>query len=202
MTTTTTTPARDIVRHHVGRRTRITSGEMRAILLALPLDLAAVSTIAARDDEGRLHLPTGWVEPTRATPTCAPGECVGHDEIYCGILHRRTDGRCDCLCHVPPSMRPLAETPEQLASREREAVADAWSRACTGITVISVWGPRGDEYPGGIRFDMPGSMHPLQHADLMFVAARLGDYDHDQIGLMRRKAHRVLIISDAHGEEA
>lgn len=192
----TTTPIRDIVRHAVGRRTRITTEEMRDILLALPLDLAMVSTIAGRSADGHLHLPTGWVEPMLATPTCAPGECAPHDATRCGILHRRINGSCSCLCHVPPSMRPVAETPDQLAAREREAVAAAWVRACTGITVISVWGPRGDEHPGGIRYDEPGAMHPMQHADLMFVAARLGDYDHNQIGQMRQQADRVLIVTE------
>lgn len=69
-----------------------------------------------------------------------------------------------------------------------------WERACRGITVISVQSDA-PSYHGQIRYDEPGSMAPLQRATLMFVAEALGDYEYDQIGQMRRRADRVLIVT-------
>ena len=123
----------DIVRQHVGRRSRITRTEMRAILHSLA--------------HAGLDLANPYVSDT-----------LGGD------------------------------------------AADAWVRACRDIRVISV-DARGLR-DGYVRYDEPGSMHPMQRAELMFVSAALGDYDYDQIGQMRRHADRVLIVQDNEAEDA
>ena len=74
---------------------------------------------------------------------------------------------------------------------ERRAVATAWERACRDITCISVMHDRDGI---GVRYDEPGSMHPMQQAELIFVAEALGGYEYDQIGQMRRHAKRLLIV--------
>ncbi|MGH8519852.1 MAG: hypothetical protein ACREU9_00100 [Gammaproteobacteria bacterium] len=72
--------------------------------------------------------------------------------------------------------------------------ARKWANACTGINCISVC-DYGAEHGFGMRYDDPGSMHPLHHAVIMFVPAELGGYEYDQIGQMRRRADRVLVVS-------
>lgn len=70
----------------------------------------------------------------------------------------------------------------------------AWERACRGITVVSV-DARGSMRDGYVRYDEPGSMHPMQCAELLFAPAALREYEHDQIGQLRRHAERVLLVS-------
>lgn len=157
----------DTVRHLVGRRSIISRDEMVAILVALDLPPEA-STIAGRSADGTLHVGDGWVDPVR-------------------------EDRPD----VPPSARPI----DRPATRAAEvgATARTWAAMCEGITCVSVlpgsyW--LGDALTEGltVHHDTPGSMHPLQVADLMFCPAALGGYEYDQIGQMRRHARRLLIV--------
>jgi hypothetical protein len=69
-----------------------------------------------------------------------------------------------------------------------------WANSCTDITVISVMA-HGCTPHGQIRYDQPGSMAPMLHAELIFVSVDLGSYEYDQIGQMRRHADRLLIVS-------
>lgn len=79
------------------------------------------------------------------------------------------------------------------AEDEGRAIAIAWANMCRGITTVSVLCLTGGAI---MRYDEPGSMHPRQSAALLFVPAALGGYDYDQIGQLRRRAERVLIVSD------
>ncbi|HMJ13398.1 MAG TPA: hypothetical protein VK524_18395 [Polyangiaceae bacterium] len=77
---------------------------------------------------------------------------------------------------------------------EAAATAQAWAELCTGITCVSVLPTSyyvGDELRVGlgVRHDEPGSMHPEQQAELMFVPASLGD-----LSYVRGKAARVLVV--------
>lgn len=72
--------------------------------------------------------------------------------------------------------------------------AHAWAKACRGITCISV-DSRGLR-DGQVRYDEPGRMHPMQHAELLFAPESLGRYEYDQIGQLRRHAARVLVVRD------
>lgn len=120
----------DTVRRHVGRRPRITRGEMIAILADLAGD--------------GLGLDNGWGGPD----------------------------------------------------------ADGWANMCRGITVVSVLedgqaftARAASSNPGSIRYDDPGSMHPMLRAAVMFAPADLADMPYDQIGQLRRRAGRVLIVT-------
>lgn len=73
--------------------------------------------------------------------------------------------------------------------------ARAWANACRRITVISVK-PSGAVPHGDVRFDDPGQMAPRQRAAIMFAPAGLEGVEYDQIGQLRRKAQRVLIVKD------
>jgi len=92
---------------------------------------------------------------------------------------------------MPPSARSIDTA--ATAEAERRATARAWERMCDDICCISVF-PPSPGYAGCIRYDETGRMAPTQHATLMFVHERLGDYEYDQIGQMRRRAERVLIV--------
>lgn len=78
-----------------------------------------------------------------------------------------------------------------------EAIARAIANAPHGITLLSLGGQVRD-----IQYDQPGSMHPMQHAELSFVSEDLarGDYDpSEQSGgtmeYLRRHAARVIIVT-------
>lgn len=136
--TTTTSTTLDIVRQHVGRRSRITRDEMAAILSAL--------------GSAGLRLSNGYV-------------------------HETTLGVADA--------------------------ARTWAAMCRDITCISVMDARGGSLrDGDVRYDEPGSMHPLQRVEVTFVPAALGRYEYDQIGQMRRHAVRVLIVREDDEEGA
>lgn len=79
---------------------------------------------------------------------------------------------------------------------ERRATACAWANMCHGITTVSVC-YHGTEHGHGVRYDQPGSMHPMHHCPLMFVPKELADHEYDQIGQLRRKADRLLVVSGA-----
>lgn len=76
---------------------------------------------------------------------------------------------------------------------EPRAIASTWANMCCGIVTVSVL-----REPDGasMRYDDPGAMHPMQRAALLFAPASLRHYDYDQIGQLRRRAERVLIVSD------
>ncbi|CAN5488561.1 hypothetical protein BH23ACI1_BH23ACI1_33350 [soil metagenome] len=93
---------------------------------------------------------------------------------------------------VPPSMRTIDRAATD--QREREATARAWARACTRITCVSIIEHDGQVVE--VRHDEPGSMHPLQYAEVLFAPAALGGYDYDQIGQLRRYADRVLVVDE------
>lgn len=80
------------------------------------------------------------------------------------------------------------QSPAQIAR-----AAHYWARMCRDITCISVMAS-GCTPHGQVRYDQPGSMAPMQHADLMFVSERLRGYEYDPIGYLRRHADRVLIV--------
>lgn len=124
--TTTTSQTLDIVRQHVGRRSRITRAEMRAILVSLEARGLSLANAYIRDTLG------------------------------------------------------------QQAPR-------AWERACHGITCISV-DARGSLRDGQVRYDEPGSMHPQQHAELLFVAAAAAER-RATLAYLRAHADRVLVVS-------
>ena len=71
---------------------------------------------------------------------------------------------------------------------------EAWAQLCTGITCISVW-PDGE--PGAcVRYDEPGRMHPLHDAPLIFAPGALESMEYDQIGQLREKCDRVIVVMD------
>lgn len=78
-------------------------------------------------------------------------------------------------------------------------LARRWAGCCQGITVISVLAdddpaePRlASSNPGSIRFDDPGSMHPLLRATVMFAPERVGE---DSVQWLRARASRVLVVT-------
>ena len=80
--------------------------------------------------------------------------------------------------------------------------ATAWVAACRDITVISVLDaadpmePRlSSSNPGSIRYDQPGSMHPMLRATVMFVSPRCVER-RDTLDYLRDRADRVLIVRD------
>jgi len=82
-------------------------------------------------------------------------------------------------------------------------LASAWADTCRGINVISVLADsespaarNASSNPGSIRFDDPGSMHPLLRATLMFAPAALAQMPYGQIARLRTLAKRVLIVED------
>lgn len=106
---------------------------------------------------------------------------------WCGIPHMTVDA----AGQPQPTEPPAAE------------LAAAWAKMCRGIQVISVLADSdpvaarlASSNPGAIRYDDPGSMHPQLRATLMFAPAEMADHPYDQIGQLRRKARRVLVVSD------
>ena len=160
----------DTVRRLVGRRSKISRDEMVAILVALDIPPEA-STITGRYADGALHVADARVEPVR-------------------------EDRPD----VPPHARPIDQAATRAA--EVEATAKAWAALCEGILCVSVlpgsyW--LGDALTSGltVRYDQPGSMRPMQVADLMFCAEAMGRGEYDPIGYLRRHARRLLIVRGA-----
>lgn len=82
-----------------------------------------------------------------------------------------------------------------------EDMADAWSRVCSGITLVSVLAPWPDgrearcssSNPGDIRFDQPGTLHPMTRAELMFVPDGLGE---DTLEWLADKTTALFIVQD------
>lgn len=72
--------------------------------------------------------------------------------------------------------------------------ACAWARMCRDITCISV-DARGGLRDGYVRYDQPGSMNPMQRAEILFAPSALEGREYDQIDQLRRHADRVLVVS-------
>lgn len=73
----------------------------------------------------------------------------------------------------------------------------AWSARCRGLTCISVsYGDGGEpqRYHGNVRYDSPGEMSPLHYSDVMFVPASLQNSEYDQIGQLRKKCSRLVMV--------
>lgn len=84
-----------------------------------------------------------------------------------------------------------------------EIAAAAWAKAVDGITFISAsMGGRGLAHVDGwVRYDQPGSMHPMQHAEISFVSEELARGDHDAepgsggtMDYLRSHAARVVAV--------
>jgi hypothetical protein len=77
----------------------------------------------------------------------------------------------------------------------------AWAEACRGITCISVMPADGGgaTWHGHVRYDQPGSLHPMHQAEVMFVSSEQEGRRYDPIGYLRGHAKRVLIV-DADSE--
>jgi hypothetical protein len=72
----------------------------------------------------------------------------------------------------------------------------AWVKACKGITCISA-SLSGYLRDGMVRYDQPGSMNPMQHAEVTFMPQSLAERtDHDPVSYMRRHCDRLLIVRD------
>jgi hypothetical protein len=69
---------------------------------------------------------------------------------------------------------------------EEESPADWWVSMCSRNTCVSM-------IDGEARYDEPGSLHPLQMADVTFVPATLRP---DSIDYMRQHARRTLLVID------
>ncbi len=96
--------------------------------------------------------------------------------------------------------RPMHhDGPWESGYAQRIAYADGIEAACCDITVISILADDdpaaaslASSNPGEVRYDEPGSMHPLLRATVMF-AAEEGTHDYDYL---RRRTRRLLIVTD------
>jgi hypothetical protein len=85
-------------------------------------------------------------------------------------------------------------------SAQRRAYVDSIEAACRDLTVISVLAetdPLEARYassnPGTIRYDQPGSMHPLLRASAMFAATSCCARQ-ETVDYLRRRTRRLLIV--------
>lgn len=75
------------------------------------------------------------------------------------------------------------------------AASIAWTKACRGITCISV-DSRGLR-DGQVRYDQLGSMHPMQHAEITFAPEGMAEHTPGlTYAYLRRHADRLLIVRD------
>lgn len=75
------------------------------------------------------------------------------------------------------------------------AAAIAWTKACRSTTCVSV-DSRGLR-DGQVRYDEPGSMHPLQHSEITFAPHGMRDAEPGSgstLAYLRRHADRVLVV--------
>ncbi len=68
------------------------------------------------------------------------------------------------------------------------SAARAWERMCSGITFVSVCRFADDTW--GIRYDQPGSMNPMQMAEVSIIA----DTGHRDDGYIRRHCKRLIYV--------
>src|SRR5688500_2996949 len=107
-----------------------------------------------------------------------------HQEIGVDLRNGYVDATLDLSSPYDP----------EIGHAQSPTAARAWARLCDGIICISV-DAGGSLRDGYVRYDQPGSMAPSQRAELMFAPASLGGYEYDQIGQMRERADRVLVVS-------
>lgn len=73
------------------------------------------------------------------------------------------------------------------------AASIAWTKACEGIICVSV-DSRGLR-DGQVRYDQPGSMHPLQHSEITFAPEGMAEHTPGSTyAYLRRHADRLLIV--------
>lgn len=75
------------------------------------------------------------------------------------------------------------------------AASIAWCKACHGISCISV-DSRGLR-DGQVRYDQPGSMHPMQHSEITFAPDGMRDAEPGSgstLRYLRQHADRVLVV--------
>lgn len=76
--------------------------------------------------------------------------------------------------------------------------ATAWAALCDDSTTVSLIetdpGAPASVNQGSIRYDQPGQMYPGFRATVMFAPASLRDHPYDQIGQLRRRCRRLLVV--------
>jgi hypothetical protein len=74
----------------------------------------------------------------------------------------------------------------------------AWAALCDDITTVSLTdgdpGAPASINQGTIRYDQPGQMYPGFFVTLMFAPSTLRDLPYDQIGQLRRRCRRLLVV--------
>lgn len=103
---------------------------------------------------------------------------IGRREMA-GLLRRLASEGLDLSNDCVP---PGGDTPE------------GWAARCTGICTVSVLADGATPH-GAVRYDDPGSMHPMHQAALMFAPADLAA-DNSTLAYLRSHASRVLIVDD------
>lgn len=83
---------------------------------------------------------------------------------------------------------------EQQRVVQTEDAHEAWANECVGVRCISV-DARGALCDGDIRYDDPGSMHPMQHTQVTFLPADSITSEHNPVPYMRDHCDRLLIVS-------
>lgn len=78
--------------------------------------------------------------------------------------------------------------------------AEGWAKRCRGINCISVFA-NGTTPHGCVRFDDPGSMHPMHRCSILFAPDHLSDMEYNQIGQLRRKADRLFVVVESEWPE-
>lgn len=77
-----------------------------------------------------------------------------------------------------------------------DASPEKWARMCHGLTCVSVLAD-GAAPHGQVRYDDPGSMHPMHYAAVMFAPAALADdEEHDPVGYLRRHCKRLVLVNE------
>lgn len=75
-----------------------------------------------------------------------------------------------------------------------DASPATWAAMCKDIECISVLASGATPH-GAVRYDQPGSMHPLHQAAVLFAAADI-DRHEGTLSYLRRHARRVLLVRD------
>lgn len=71
----------------------------------------------------------------------------------------------------------------------RDITADDWVRSVRGITCVSI-APVGGNSDGEMRYDQPGSMHPMMRCAITLTE------DAESVPYLRHRARRVLLVID------
>lgn len=173
------------VRRVVGRRHEISRQEMAAILAAL-------------GSEGLIDMDNGWGGARTAYLAMDRRRmAIVAERDAAERAIRRRDPLAEELDSLPP---PSVRDSDLAAMRPTvEELAQGWAE-CARHRIVSVLAdtdPRLGSNPGDIRYDDGlGPMHPLMRATIMFASARYRDSEYDQVGQMRERARRVLLVRD------